>query len=83
MIGKSKNLRSFTGVKNLPVIYVHIYNAWMTSNIFKEFLLEWDKEFKNEKILLILDNLAEKELRLNNIKMMFLPPTLQSFNPFI
>ncbi|GBM02133.1 Tigger transposable element-derived protein 6 [Araneus ventricosus] len=64
VVGKSKKPNCFKGVKNLPV--AHSYNAWMTSNILKEFLLEWDKELKDEKIVLLLDNCsahpAEEEL---------------------
>ncbi|GBN80184.1 hypothetical protein AVEN_96301-1 [Araneus ventricosus] len=54
----------------------------MTSNIFKEFLLKWDKELKDEKIVLLLDNCsahpAEEELHLKNIKLVFLPPNTTS-----
>ncbi|GBN55241.1 Tigger transposable element-derived protein 4 [Araneus ventricosus] len=87
VVGKSKKPRCFKGVKNLPVNYANSYNAWMTSNIFKEFLLKWDKELKDEKIVILLDNSsahpAEEELHLKNIKLMFLPPNTTSIiQPF-
>ncbi|GBM68865.1 hypothetical protein AVEN_261838-1 [Araneus ventricosus] len=54
----------------------------MTSNIFKEFLLKWTKELKDEKIALLLDNCSahpvEEELHLKNIKLVFLPPNTTS-----
>jgi hypothetical protein len=35
VIGKSKKLRCFGGVKSLPVIYEHNTKSWMTSSSFK------------------------------------------------
>jgi hypothetical protein len=35
VIGKSKSLRCFKGVKNLPVEYAHNANAWMTASVFE------------------------------------------------
>ncbi|GBN19546.1 hypothetical protein AVEN_124238-1 [Araneus ventricosus] len=81
-VEKSKRPRCFKRVKDFPVNYAHSYNAWMASNIFKEFLLKWDKELKDEKIVLLLDNCseypAEEELHLKNIKLVFLPPNTTS-----
>ncbi|XP_022160173.1 tigger transposable element-derived protein 6-like [Myzus persicae] len=42
-IGKSKNPRCFKSVKCLPVDYYANINAWMTSVIFNEWLIKWDK----------------------------------------
>nr|XP_042912844.1 tigger transposable element-derived protein 6-like [Parasteatoda tepidariorum] len=78
VIGKSLKPRCFKGVKHLPTSYANSYNAWMTSSIFTKFLLEWDKELKNEKVVLLLDNCsahpADEDLSLKNIKLVFLPP---------
>ncbi|XP_071043363.1 jerky protein homolog-like [Parasteatoda tepidariorum] len=50
----------------------------MTSSIFTKLLLEWDKELKNEKVVLLLDNCsahpADEDLCLKHIKLVFLPP---------
>ncbi|XP_050063138.1 tigger transposable element-derived protein 6-like [Aphis gossypii] len=81
IIGKSKNPRCFRAVKTLPVDYYANSNAWMTSQIFTEFLRKWDKEIKKpRRILLILDNCtAHPNLQnLENIDLKFLPPNTTS-----
>jgi len=44
-IGKSKNPRCFKGIKNLPVDYTANSNAWMTKEIFTEWLTKWTINF--------------------------------------
>ncbi|XP_062829389.1 zinc finger protein with KRAB and SCAN domains 7 [Anolis carolinensis] len=91
MIGKPKNLRAFKTVsKNvIPVKYYNQKNAWMTSEIFKdwffkEFVPSTEKFLKENylprKAVLLLDNApthpdAEK-LQDGDIKAMFLPPNV-------
>ncbi|CAK9828167.1 Tigger transposable element-derived protein 4 [Anthophora retusa] len=62
VIGKSAMPRCFRGLStnSLPVEYHANRNAWMTSDIFKQWLIRWDVELQREsrKILLILDNCA-------------------------
>jgi hypothetical protein len=43
---------------SLPVKNYAKNNAWMTSKIFKKWLMRWDVElqYKSRKVLLILDN---------------------------
>lgn len=82
VIGKSKNPRCFKHVKKLPVDYDNSKNAWMTSNIFTEFVLKWDRQLEKNKrkILLVIDNCsAHPEISgLTNIRIEFLPPNSTS-----
>lgn len=79
VIGKSKNPRCFKSVKNLPVDYYSNTNAWMTSLIFNDWLLKWDKRL-NRKIALLVDNCAAHcvNCQLKNIKVIFLPANTTS-----
>ena len=60
LIGKSKIPRCLRGLNlaNLPVIYKSGKNSWMNTNLFIEFLDNFNSEMKkeNRKVLLILDN---------------------------
>jgi hypothetical protein len=62
VIGKGAKPRCFKGLKmdSLPVEYYANKNVWMTSEIFKKWLMKWDVELqrKSRKVLLILDNCA-------------------------
>lgn len=93
MIGKAKKPRAFKNVsKNaLPVKYYNQKNAWMSSDIFKEwffneFVPQTEKFLKANnlprKALLLLDNATchpnEDELQDQDIKAMFLPPNVTS-----
>uniref|UniRef100_H3B530 HTH CENPB-type domain-containing protein n=1 Tax=Latimeria chalumnae TaxID=7897 RepID=H3B530_LATCH len=49
IIGKSKNLRYFKGVKNLHIMYKANSNAWMMTEIFKEWLIQLDNEIRKKK----------------------------------
>ncbi|XP_006001587.1 tigger transposable element-derived protein 4 [Latimeria chalumnae] len=78
-IGKSKNPRCLHRVHHLPISYVSSSNMWMTAFLFQEWLREWDKSLKaqHRRIALIVDNCpAHPTVKLNNIKMMFLPPNV-------
>jgi hypothetical protein len=79
VIGKSKNPRCFKGVKNLPVEYFSNANAWMTSVIFSNWLIKWDRELRR-KIILLIDNCTAhtNNLSLKNIKIIFLPSNTTS-----
>lgn len=58
VIGKSKNPRCLKNVRILPVLYKSSSNAWMTKDIWSEWLKEWDKNLRkeNRNILLLIDN---------------------------
>jgi hypothetical protein len=83
VIGKSKNPRCFQGKDKgtLPVQYRWNKKAWMTSDIFSEWLDRLNSNMKNKKrhILLFLDNCgAHPDQQRSNIKVVFLPPNTTS-----
>lgn len=81
VIGKSRNPRCFKNIKKLPVKYAANKKAWMTSELFTKELQSWDSELKraNRKVVLILDNCtAHPQMKLENIKLVFLPPNTTS-----
>lgn len=85
VIGKSARPRAFRklGVNALPVNWQSNKKAWMTCDIMKEWLLQFDRRMgiQKRKILLFLDNAAShpKDLQLTNIKIIFLPPNTTAF----
>ena len=83
VIGKSKKPRCFPkDLSNLPVFYRHSTNAWMTSDLFREWLEMWDQQLrlKQRKILLLVDNFPAhpKITTLVNVTLRFLPPNTTS-----
>ncbi|XP_057335435.1 tigger transposable element-derived protein 6-like [Microplitis mediator] len=82
VIGKSKKPRCFSGCKSLPLDYEANTKAWMTSEIFKEWLLKIDKKMIKDKrnILLFIDNCTAHNVipPLKAIKVKFLPPNTTS-----
>ena len=69
-------------MEGLPVEYHANKNAWMTSEIFQNWLTSWDVELqhKQRKILLLVDNCAAHPHldNLKNIKLEFLPANTTS-----
>lgn len=84
VIGKSFRPRAFRGLKHdqLPVEWKHNKKAWMTQEIMIEWLRSFDKKMRlqKKKILLFLDNAAShpKDLELENIRVIYLPPNTTS-----
>jgi len=80
VIGKNKNPRCFKSVKCLPVDYYANTNVWMTSVIFNEWLIKWDKQLNN-KIVLFIDNCPAHvvNVSLKHIKIIILPANKTSF----
>ncbi|XP_057334362.1 tigger transposable element-derived protein 4-like [Microplitis mediator] len=82
VIGKSKKPRCFSGCKSLPLDYEANTKAWMTSEIFNEWLLKIDKKMIKDKrnILLFIDNCTAHNVipPLKAIKVKFLPPNTTS-----
>ena len=79
VIGKSAKPRCFKNVNiaSMPVHYKSNRKAWMTFNIFSEWLESINEMIKREgrKILLFVDNAAShKIMQLSNVSLMFLPP---------
>ena len=82
VIGKSKNPRSFKHVKTLPICYKSNKKAWMTSQLFEEWLKNLDKQFSAPKreIAMVVDNCPAhpKIDDLKAIELIFLPPNTTS-----
>lgn len=57
VIGKAAKPRCFKGVKTLPVDYACNRKAWMTADIFKDWLTKLDRKFALSKrnVLLLVD----------------------------
>lgn len=85
IIGKSKRPRCFQDVKTLPVDYESNVKAWMTKNLFKDWLKKVDKQMKikRQKIVLFVDNCpAHTDLpTLENIKVVFWPANTSNLQP--
>lgn len=84
IIWRSQRPRCFKG-KDLNCLGVSWYSnqkAWMTSFIFEDWLVNFDKKMRNQdrKILLVLDNAAchAHGTQLTNIKLLYLPPNTTS-----
>ena len=83
VIGKSENPRCFRGHKpsSLPVTYKWNKKAWMTSEIFREWIniLNNKMRIQKRKILLLIDNCAaHPPVQASNVKLVFLPPNTTS-----
>ncbi|XP_063215856.1 tigger transposable element-derived protein 6-like [Bacillus rossius redtenbacheri] len=83
VIGKFLKPRCFKGVTNFPCQYEANQNAWMTSKIFRDWLLRLDRKMaiRNRKILLLLDRCAahsSESLKLENIQLVYLPANTTS-----
>ena len=81
-IGKSKRPRCFKNVKRLPVAYEANKNAWMTSDIWREWLKKLDGQMRAKKrqIVMLCDNCAahSNDVKLTNVKLVFMPPNTMS-----
>ena len=85
VIGKSKNPRCFKNVKKLPVDYEGNKNAWMTADIWKDWLRRVDNKMRSQKrkIIMLCDNCAAhaEDIQLMNVKLAFLPPNTSLIQP--
>ena len=84
VIGKSKNPRCFRGVQQLPTPYKNNSNAWMTGDIFQDWLVSFEADMAKEdcNIVLVVDNCSAHPKHcaddLPHIKLVFLPPNVTS-----
>ncbi|XP_033761612.1 tigger transposable element-derived protein 6-like [Pecten maximus] len=82
VIGKSNNPRCFKNFNvNLYVNYTSNKNAWMTSALFHDWLVNFHTSMKRQRrnVLLIMDNAPSHIIpKLSNVKIHVLPPTTTS-----
>ncbi|KAL1457150.1 hypothetical protein WDU94_001811 [Cyamophila willieti] len=82
VIGKSVKPRCFKGIQSLPTTYRANKKAWMTTELFNEWLssINTDMKKKNRHILLFMDNCTVHNNApiLSNITIHFFPPNTTS-----
>ena len=81
VIGKSKRPRAFKHVRHLPVMYSANKKAWVTADLFDEWMRKLDREMgaENRKIAMVVDNCtAHPHYQYENIELFFLPPNTTS-----
>jgi hypothetical protein len=49
VIGKLQTQRSFKNVKKLPIEYAANEKAWMTCDIFQQYVSKWNNELRRKK----------------------------------
>ncbi|GBM64586.1 Tigger transposable element-derived protein 6 [Araneus ventricosus] len=84
VIWRCQRPRCFKGkdLNRLGVSWYANKKAWMTSSIFEEWLVNFDKKMRNRarKVLLVLENATchAHGAHLKNVKLLFLPPNTTS-----
>uniref|UniRef100_A0A1E1XKZ6 Putative tick transposon n=1 Tax=Amblyomma sculptum TaxID=1581419 RepID=A0A1E1XKZ6_AMBSC len=83
VVGKSARPRCFKGTKRMPVKYVANSKAWMTRQIFSEWLKEFNQDVKRQgrQVCLLLDNCSAHHvegLQLSNIELHYFPANCTS-----
>jgi len=89
IIGKHLNPCCFKGI-NRDTLGAHYHanaKAWMTQNVFRLWLLDFDHQMQGHQVLLLLDNcpghiplekFAEMNVVLRNTRVSYLPPNMTS-----
>ncbi|XP_004708821.1 tigger transposable element-derived protein 4 [Echinops telfairi] len=82
IIGKRRNPQCFTGIKSLPVHYEANRMAWMTADVFEQWMRKLDEKFQAEhrRVVVFVDSSpAHPEVtNLKSIELAFLPTCLSS-----
>lgn len=82
VIGKAANPRCFKGIKSFPTSYKSNKKAWMTTELFNNWLLNLERDMKRQKrkIILFLDNCTvhNNAPNLENVTLQFFPPNTTS-----
>jgi hypothetical protein len=83
VIGKFAKPRCFKNISTLPCKYTNNSDAWMTANIFLNFLCQFDARMgsSNRKVLLFVDKCPAhppNRTFLENVKVVFLPSNCMS-----
>nr|XP_037280134.1 LOW QUALITY PROTEIN: tigger transposable element-derived protein 6-like [Rhipicephalus microplus] len=81
VIGKSKKPRCFQGY--VPVRYRHNAKAWMTCDLFVEWLREFDQDMlkQDRRVLLVVENCSTYHVQASltrAVTLLFLPPNTTS-----
>lgn len=82
VIGKSIKPRCFKGINTstLGVRYYANLKAWMTRQVFTEWLKQFNCKMHGRKVLLLIDNAPSHiSLELNNVRVEFLPKNTTAF----
>ncbi|NXH73132.1 TIGD4 protein, partial [Hydrobates tethys] len=82
VIGEKKNPHCFKDVKSLPVDYEANDMAWMTSEVFEQWMHKLDDRFQAQqrRVVILVDSLpAHTEVKnLKSVKLVFSPPDSSS-----
>ncbi|NXQ84091.1 TIGD4 protein, partial [Nyctibius grandis] len=82
VIGKNKSPRCFKDVKSLPVDYEANDMAWMTSEVFEQWMHKLDERFQAQQrqVVILVDSLpAHTEVKnLKSVKLVLSPPDSSS-----
>ena len=84
IVGKSWQPRWFRGVQQLPLSYSNNNNMWMTGDLFRTWLADFERDMakKNRFIVVVVDHCAaypkDSADNLSHIKLVFLPPNVTS-----
>lgn len=84
VIGHAAKPRCFSGIEinKLPVQWTHNRKAWMTRDIFEDWVIKFNKKMRAEKrhVLLLVDNAPShpSDLKLSHVKIQFLPANTTS-----
>lgn len=82
IIGKNRNPHCFKGIKSLPVCYEANRMAWMTSDVFEQWMQKLDEKFQAQqrRVVIFVDSFpAHPEVKnLKSIELAFFPSCLSS-----
>ncbi|XP_006875561.1 PREDICTED: tigger transposable element-derived protein 4 [Chrysochloris asiatica] len=82
IIGKNRNPHCFKGIKSLPVYYEANRTAWMTSEVFEQWMWKLDEKFQAQqrRVVIFVDSFpAHPEVKnLKSIELAFFPSCLSS-----
>lgn len=80
VLGKASKPRCFKGIKSFPVDYAANSKAWMTAQLFREWIIKLDRKFasKNRRVCIVVDNCsAHCDVQgLKAVRLEFFPPNV-------
>ncbi|XP_074847998.1 tigger transposable element-derived protein 4 [Carettochelys insculpta] len=82
IIGKNKNPHCFKDIRSLPVVYEANKMAWMSSQLFDQWMHKLDEKFQKQqrRVVIFVDSSpAHPEVKnLKSIELVFFPPSSSS-----